>query len=51
MSDMIKREDAITAINELSKEPSFYHADNDYWICGVIEARDAITNVKSAGQG
>ena len=48
MSDMIKREDAITAINELSKEPSFYHADNDYWICGVIEARDAVENVSSA---
>ena len=48
MSDLIRRSDAIKAVNDLSKEPYFMHQDNDCWTCGVIDARNAITNVKSA---
>ena len=48
MSDLIKREDAIKAIEELRKEPHWLHDGDDYRVCGLSEAEDAIERLPSA---
>ena len=48
MSDTIYREDAIKAIEELRKEPHWLHDGDDYRVCGLSEAEDAVKRLPSA---
>lgn len=46
--DTIYREDAIKAMEELRKEPYWLHDGDDYRVCGLSEAEDAIERLPSA---
>ena len=48
MIDLIKRSDAIKAIDELREEPYWLHDGDDYRVCGLSEAKDAIERLPSA---
>lgn len=48
MRDLIKRADVIKAIEELRKEPHWLHDGDDYRVCGLSEAEDAIERLPSA---
>ncbi len=47
MSDYIRREDAINALEEKEHEPWYLHKDLE-WISGVVEAKDKIKAIEPA---
>lgn len=48
MRDTIYRDEAIEAIEELRKEPYWLHDGDDYRVCGLSEAEDAIERLPPA---
>ena len=47
MSEYIRREDAINALEEKEHEPWYLHKDLE-WISGVVEAKDEIKAIEPA---